>query len=149
MKILSKIIATFLGVGYSPLAPGTIASFLVILLYRYYLYTWNWPAYLGVLVLIFIFGALASSVHAETIKKQDPRSVVIDEVLGQLIVLFRMPPTWPLLIASLLLFRMLDILKPYLIKKSENFPRGWGIMMDDVVAGVCSGIIINLYLLLT
>jgi phosphatidylglycerophosphatase A len=149
MKILSKIIATFLGVGYSPLAPGTIASFLVILLYRYYLYTWNWPVYLGVLVLIFIFGALASSVHAETIKKQDPRSVVIDEVLGQLIVLFRMPPTWPLLIASLLLFRMLDILKPYLIKKSENFPRGWGIMMDDVVAGVCSGIIINLYLLLT
>ncbi len=149
MKILSKIIATFFGVGYSPLAPGTIASFLVILLYRYYLYTWNWPVYLGVLVLIFIFGALASSVHAETIKKQDPRSVVIDEVLGQLIVLFRMPPTWPLLIASLLLFRMLDILKPYLIKKSENFPRGWGIMMDDVVAGVCSGIIINLYLLLT
>jgi phosphatidylglycerophosphatase A len=149
MKILSKIIATFFGVGYLPLAPGTIASFLVILLYRYYLYTWNWPAYLGVLVLIFIFGALASSVHAETIKKQDPRSVVIDEVLGQLIVLFRMPPTWPLLIASFLLFRTLDILKPYLIKKSENFPRGWGIMMDDVVAGVCSGIIINLYLLLT
>lgn len=149
MKILSKIIATFFGVGYLPLAPGTIASFLMILLYRYYLYTWNWPVYLGVLVLIFIFGALASSVHAETIKKQDPRSVVIDEVLGQLIVLFRMPPAWPLLIASFLLFRMLDILKPYLIKKSENFPRGWGIMMDDVVAGVCSGIIINLYLLLT
>jgi phosphatidylglycerophosphatase A len=121
----------------------------MILLYKYYLYTWNWPVYLGVLVLIFIFGALASSVHAETIKKQDPRSVVIDEVLGQLIVLFRMPPAWPLLIASFLLFRMLDILKPYLIKKSENFPRGWGIMMDDVVAGVCSGIIINLYLLLT
>ncbi|MGB3863163.1 MAG: phosphatidylglycerophosphatase A [Candidatus Aminicenantaceae bacterium] len=149
MKILSKIIATFFGVGYLPLAPGTIASFLMILLYKYYLYTWNWPVYLGVLVLIFIFGALASSVHAETIKKQDPRSVVIDEVLGQLIVLFRMPPAWPLLIASFLLFRMLDILKPYLIKKSENFPRGWGIMMDDVVAGVCSGIIINLYLLLT
>ncbi len=149
MKILSKIIATFFGVGYLPLAPGTIASFLMILLYRYYLYTWNWPVYLGVLVLIFMFGAFASSVHAETIKKHDPRSVVIDEVLGQLIVLFRMPPVWPLLIASFLLFRMLDILKPYLIKKSENFPRGWGIMMDDVVAGVCSGIIINLYLLLT
>ena len=149
MKIVSKIIATFFGVGYLPLAPGTIASFLMILLYKYYLYTWNWQVYLGVIVLIFIFGALASSVHAETIKKQDPRSVVIDEVLGQLIVLFRMPPAWPLLIASFLLFRMLDILKPYLIKKSENFPRGWGIMMDDVVAGVCSGIIINLYLLLT
>jgi phosphatidylglycerophosphatase A len=149
MKILFRIIATFFGIGYLPLAPGTIASFLVILLYRYYLNAWIWPLYLGVLVLIFILGALASSVHAESINKEDPRSAVIDEVLGQLIVLFRMPPTWPLLIASFLLFRVLDILKPFLIKKSENFPRGWGIMMDDVVSGVCAGIIINLYLVLT
>jgi phosphatidylglycerophosphatase A len=141
--------ATFFMVGYVPLAPGTVASFLMILFYRYYLYTWNWPVYLGLLVLIFIFGALSSSAYAETLKKEDPRSVVIDEVLGQLIVLFRMPPSWPLLIIAFLLFRVLDILKPYLIKKSENFPRGWGIMMDDVVSGVCTGIIINLYLLLT
>jgi phosphatidylglycerophosphatase A len=69
--------------------------------------------------------------------------------LGQLIVLFRMPPTWPFLIASFILFRILDILKPFLIKKSEDFPRGWGIMMDDVVSGVCAGILINLYLLFT
>ncbi len=149
MKILSKIIATFFGIGYLPLAPGTIASFLVILFYRYYLYTWIWPVYLGVLVLIFVFGALAASVHSETTKKEDPRSVVIDEVLGQLIVLFRMPPVWPLLITSFLLFRLLDILKPYLIKKSENFPRGWGIMMDDIMSGVCAGILINLYLILS
>jgi len=149
MKMLSRVVATFFGIGYLPLAPGTIASFLVILLYRYYLYTWNWPLYLGVLVLIFILGAFASSVYAETIKKEDPRSAVIDEVLGQLIVLFRLPPSWPLLIASFLLFRVLDILKPFLIKKSEDFPRGWGIMMDDVVSGVCAGILINLYLLLT
>ena len=147
MKFLSQIIATFFGIGYLPLAPGTIASFLVILLYRYYLYSWKWPVYLGVLVLVFIFGALTSSVYAKTTKKEDPRSIVIDEVLGQLIVLFRMPPTWPFLIASFILFRILDILEPFLIKKSENFPRGWGIMMDDIVSGVCAGILINLYLL--
>ena len=52
-------------------------------------------------------------------------------------------------LVELLLFRILDILKPFLIKKSENFPRGWGIMMDDVVSGVCAGILINLYLLFT
>jgi phosphatidylglycerophosphatase A len=148
MRMISRIVATVFGVGYLPLAPGTIVSFLVILLYRYYLYTWNWPVYLGVLVLVFIFGALASSSYSETLKKKDPRSVVIDEVLGQLIVLFRIPPSWPLLIAGFLLFRVLDILKPFFIKKSENFPRGWGIMMDDVVSGLCTGIIINLYLLL-
>jgi phosphatidylglycerophosphatase A len=148
MKMISRIVATFLGVGYLPLAPGTIVSFLMILLYRYYLYAWKWPVYLGVLVLVFIFGALASSSYAEALKKEDPRSAVIDEVLGQLIVLFRLPPSWPILIAGFLLFRVLDILKPFLIKKSENFPRGWGIMMDDVVSGVCAGIIINLYLLL-
>jgi phosphatidylglycerophosphatase A len=149
MKVFSRIIATFFGVGYIPLAPGTMASLFVIFLYKYYLYLWNWPVYLGFLVLIFIFGAMASSSYAETQKKEDPRSVVIDEVLGQLIVLFRMPPSWPLLIAGFLLFRVLDILKPYLIEKSENFPRGWGIMMDDVMSGVCAGIIINLYLLIT
>jgi phosphatidylglycerophosphatase A len=148
MKILARIIATFFGIGYLPLAPGTIASFMVILLYKAYLFTWSWPAYLGVLILVFIVGALVSSIYAETTKKEDPRSVVIDEVLGQLIVLFRMPPTWPFLIASFLLFRLLDISKPFLIKKSENFPRGWGIMMDDVVSGVLAGIIINLYILL-
>lgn len=149
MKILSRVVATFFGIGYLPLAPGTIASLLVLLIYKYYLYTWTWPVYLGVLVLIFVLGAHASSAYAETIKREDPRSVVIDEVLGQLIVLFRMPPVWTLLIASFLLFRFLDILKPFLIKKSENFPRGWGIMMDDVVSGVCAGIIINLYMLLS
>jgi len=149
MTIISRMFATFFGVGYLPIAPGTVASFLMILLYRYYLYAWNWPLYLGVLILFFFFGALASSTYAETLKKEDPRSAVIDEVLGQLIVLFRMPPSWPLLIAAFLLFRALDILKPFLIKKSENFPRGWGIMMDDVMSGVCAGIIINLYLLLT
>ena len=148
MKFLSGMFATFFGIGYLPIAPGTIASFLMILLYRYYLYTWNWPAYLGILVFVFIFGALASSMYAETTQKEDPRSAVIDEVLGQLIVLFRMPPTWPLLVAGFVLFRILDILKPFLIKESENFPRGWGIMMDDVVSGVCAGILINLYLLL-
>jgi phosphatidylglycerophosphatase A len=143
------MLATFLGVGYLPLAPGTVASFLMILLYKYYLYTWNWTEYLGLLVVIFVFGALSSSAYAVRLKKEDPRSVVIDEVLGQLIVLFRLPPTWPLLIAAFLLFRVLDILKPFLIKQSEKFPRGWGIMMDDVVSGVCAGIIINFYLLLT
>ena len=148
MKVFSRIVATFFGIGYLPLAPGTMASLFVTILYKYYLHLWNWPVYLGFLVLIFIFGALTSSSYAETQKKEDPRSVVIDEVLGQLIVLFRMPPSWPLLIAGFLLFRALDILKPFLIKKSENFPRGWGIMMDDVMAGVCAGIVINLYLLL-
>jgi phosphatidylglycerophosphatase A len=149
MKTFARFIATCFGIGYLPLAPGTVASFLTIILYKYYLYTWSWPVYLGVLVLIFVFGGVTSSIYAETTKKEDPRSIVIDEVLGQLIVLFRMPPLWPLLIASFLLFRILDILKPFLIKKSENFPRGWGIMMDDVVSGVCAGIFINLYLLFT
>ncbi|MGD9345550.1 MAG: phosphatidylglycerophosphatase A [Candidatus Aminicenantes bacterium] len=148
MKILSKIIATFFGIGYIPLAPGTVASFLVILLYRYHLHKWHWQVYLGFTALIFIFGSLASSAYSQALNKEDPRSVVIDEVLGQLIVLFRLPPAWPVLFLGFLVFRILDILKPFVIKKSENFPRGWGIMMDDMVSGVCAGIVINLYVLL-
>jgi phosphatidylglycerophosphatase A len=56
---------------------------------------------------------------------------------------------WFPLILSFLLFRLFDIVKPYPIKKIENFPKGWGIMMDDIAAAVYAGVLIRLYLFLT
>lgn len=148
MKFFAQIFSTVFGIGYVPLAPGTVASVLAIFLYKFSLCKWSWPPYLGLLVLLFFMGAFASSRYAKATKKEDPRSVVIDETLGQLIVLFRLPPSWLPLCAGFVLFRAFDILKPFVIKKAENFPRGWGIMMDDVVSGLCAGIIINLVMIL-
>lgn len=148
MKWLSGLFSTLLGVGFIPIAPGTIASFLTAAAYKFYLFRLTWPWYILLMIAVFITGALASSKYAKTINKKDPGTAVIDEVLGQLIPLLLLPPEWVLIIAAFILFRFFDILKPLFIKKMESFPWGWGIMLDDVLAGIYTGIIINIYLLI-
>jgi len=152
MKSLSKIIATLFGVGYFPVAPGTLTSLIVVLLYKFYLHSLSWPFYLLLLFLLFLVGIFTSTKYSLEIKKHDPRRIVIDEAFGQLLVLFRIGESWgtgwlPLL-SCFLLFRIFDIIKPFPIKKVETLPEGWGIVMDDLVAAVYAGVIINLYLLL-
>jgi phosphatidylglycerophosphatase A len=152
MRSLSKIIATFFGVGYCPVAPGTLTSLIVVLLYKFYLYKLGWHLYLLLLFLLFVVAVITSTKYSLELKKQDPRKIVIDEAFGQLLVLFRIGESWgegwlPLL-ACFLLFRIFDIIKPYPIKKVETLPEGWGIVMDDLVAAVYAGIIIHLYLIL-
>lgn len=148
MKLLSKVISTFFGLGYFPVAPGTITSLVVILAYKFYLYQLSWPLYLLILFLLFLVGVYTSTKFSAESNKKDPRKIVIDEACGQLLVLFRMPEAWFPVLASFILFRVFDIVKPYPIKKVEALPAGWGIMMDDVVAAIYAGVIINLYLLL-
>jgi len=148
VKFLAKILATCGGIGYFPLAPGTVASFGMILLYKYWLFQWNWPVYLGMAVPFYALGVLSSSVYSTQIKREDPGTVVIDEALGQYLALFTLSPTWTLLLMSFVLFRFFDILKPLFIKKAEKFHSGWGIMLDDIVAGVYASILVNLYLLI-
>lgn len=152
MKSLSKIIATFFGVGYFPVAPGTLTSLIVVLLYKFYLHSLSWPFYLLLLFFLFSVGVFTSTKYSLEIKKRDPRRIVIDEAFGQLLVLFQIGESWgtgwlPLL-SCFLLFRIFDIIKPFPIKKVETLPKGWGIVMDDLVAAVYAGVIINLYLLL-
>lgn len=148
MKLLSKVVSTFFGLGYFPVAPGTITSLVVILAYKFYLYQLNWPLYLLVLFLLFLVGVFTSTKFSAAANKKDPRKIVIDEACGQLLVLFRMSEAWFPVLASFVLFRVFDIVKPYPIKKVEALPSGWGIMMDDVVAAIYAGVIVNLYLLL-
>jgi len=148
MNMIAKILSTFFGVGYAPIAPGTLTSFLIVLLYRFYLFRLDWPIFLLLLFFIFFLGTYMSTRFAKKINKEDPRIIVIDEVLGQMIPLFLLKPDWPLLAAAFILFRFFDIVKPFPVNRAERFPDGWGIMMDDLVAGLYAGILINIYLLL-
>jgi len=148
MRLSLKIFVTFFGIGYFPLAPGTLTSLIIVILYKVFLFKLNWPYYLLLLISIFLTGVYTSSKYCTQLNKEDPRSAVIDEVLGQLVVMFRLPPNWIILLAGFFLFRFFDILKPFFIKKTEKFPKGWGIMIDDIVAAAYAGIILNLYLLL-
>jgi len=149
MKIFSKITATFFGVGYFPVAPGTMTSAIIVLLYKFFLHRLSWPIYLLLFFVLFALGIIVSDVYSRMLKKEDPRTVVIDEAAGQLIALFLLSPQWSLCAASFLLFRFFDIVKPYPIKRVETFPGGFGIMLDDIVAAIFAGILINLFLLLT
>lgn len=147
MKFLTKTIATFFGLGYFPLAPGTLTSLAAVFLYKLYLKKLNWPLYLALIVLLFVVGMAASTAYSMILNKKDPRKIVIDEATGQLLCLFRMNDAWPLLALSFVLFRFFDIVKPFPIKQVERLPRGLGIMTDDIVAAFYAGILVNLYLL--
>lgn len=148
MKVLSHILSTCLGIGWFPVAPGTLTSALIVLLYRYVLSGWSDLVYLAMLCLLFLVGAFVSGISSRAFRKEDPRPVVIDEALGQLLVVFRLNPDWLHLGIAFLLFRLFDILKPFPIKKVESFPGGWGIMLDDLVAAVYAGILVQVFLIL-
>jgi len=148
MKRLSTLSATFLGIGYFPVAPGTLASAVVVLMFRYFLHRLDWWLFLMLFAGLFFFGARVSSLYARKTDQEDPRTVVIDEVAGQLLTLFLLQPQWSLLALGFFLFRFFDIVKPFPVREVERFPGGWGIMADDVVAALYAGILTNVYRLL-
>lgn len=149
MKWISGLLSTMLGIGFIPIAPGTIAAFITAAAYRYFLFKLSWQGFILLIIVVFITGSMAATKYAKSINNKDPRTVVIDEVLGQMIPLLLLPPEWGLIIAAFILFRFFDILKPLFIRKTEGFPWGWGIMLDDFLAGIYAGIIINIYRLIT
>jgi phosphatidylglycerophosphatase A len=147
MKIGAKILATFFGVGFFPLAPGTLTSLIVVILYKFFLNTISWPLYLLIFLGLFFIGVFVSTEYSTELGKTDPRKIVIDEACGQLIILFQMTTSWFLLLLCFFLFRLFDIIKPYPIRRVEKLKKGWGIMMDDIAAAVYTILIVRIYLL--
>jgi len=172
---LALAIATC-GVGYFPIAPGTLGSLVGVGLY---LTIWGWlyqilgaHAARGRLSLLYVFtpqltlmllvillvtwsGIWAGSRAEKLSKKKDPSIVVIDEVAGQMIALLAGPfwlPTWWSVLSAFILFRLFDVWKPYPIRRLEALESGLGIMADDIVAGayalIVNSLIISGYLLI-
>jgi phosphatidylglycerophosphatase A len=141
------IFSTFFGTGFFPVAPGTVTSFLTVLLFKLGLYKLSWPFQALIIVAVFIAGGAAANRYARLLNRKDPGRIVIDETCGQLIALFLMTPGWKELLLAFFLFRIFDIIKPYPIKKLEALPHGWGIMADDVGAGLAAAVFLRLILL--
>jgi len=148
MNALSMIFSTFLGAGFFPIAPGTVASFLTMLLFKLGIYKLSWPFQALIIVALFIAGGAASTRYARLLNRKDPGRIVIDETCGQLIALFLVTPDWKDLLLAFFLFRIFDIIKPYPIKKLEALPHGWGIMADDVGAGLGAAVFLRVILLI-
>jgi len=140
----SKMIASFLGVGYFPLFPGTIAS-LVTAAIAYVLatsveikYIWD----IEIFFVLLLIGLLAGYDLVRHKDIKDPKWFVMDEVAGMWLSLIALPKgnIWVVLIAFSM-FRVFDIFKPWLIRKAEKLPGATGIMLDDVLAAVPSWVI--------
>jgi phosphatidylglycerophosphatase A len=83
-----------------------------------------------------VLGIPAATLVAREAGRKDPQFVVIDEVAGQAIALLFCPADWHHGLIALILFRLFDITKPFPIRRLENLPEGWGIVLDDVAAGL-------------
>ena len=142
MKAIWKVVATCCGIGFIPVAPGTAASLVIALLYKLFLFRLFWPFYFLLLVFLGALGLHASAIYAAELGHDDPRRIVIDEASGQLISLVAVPATWTGVGLSFFLFRLFDIIKPFPIRRTERLPGGWGIMADDLLAGLMARLLV-------
>jgi phosphatidylglycerophosphatase A len=176
MKDYLALAISTCGVGYFPIAPGTMGSLLGVGLYVFiwvesyswletrafrgqlnpqYIFTPQMAFMLVVILLVTLAGIWAASRAEKLVGKKDPSIVVIDEVAGQMIALLSGPvwaPTWWSILTAFILFRAFDIWKPYPIRRLERLESGLGIMLDDVGAGayalIVNSVLISVYLLL-
>lgn len=145
------ILSTGFGTGFCPGAPGTVGALFALVVW-YLLYLWLAPVTLfwttvALIVVTTVVGAWTSNVMEQYWGK-DPRTVVIDEFVGPWIpALVAVVPgddwmTGVLAFVGFAVFRVIDIFKPLGCRKMENIPNGWGVMMDDVLAGVYALVVV-------
>jgi phosphatidylglycerophosphatase A len=139
---LAWTIATFFGAGFAKPAPGTWGSAAAVLLWAAYAWLAH-PAPLTLtltlvlaIALTLILGIPAATIVARESGRHDPQFIVIDEVAGQWIALLFSPVDLRHALIALVLFRLFDITKPFPIRRLEDLPEGWGIVIDDVGAGL-------------
>lgn len=139
---LAIFLSTCAYVGYAPVAPGTFGSAAGLAVFVA-LRSLGGPALeLGAIVVLFAVGVWSATI-AEQQMGTDPGPVVVDEVLGMLVTLALLPVTLTGAIAGFLLFRLLDIVKPWPARQFESLHGGLGVMADDAMAGVYGNLILR------
>ena len=146
MKQLSRILATVFYSGYSPFAPGTVGSAVGLAIF------WALPGFSGLLlalscVILFFIGVWAAT-EVEGTDGHDSPKIIVDEVVGMWVTLYFAPAEryWIWMMGAFILFRVFDILKPFPVGRSQRLPKGWGVMTDDVLAGMYAGFFLRLFI---
>jgi len=148
MKRLGLFIATCGYLGYLPIAPGTWGSAAGLLLFFAVRSSGSLALELGVIVALFAIGIWSGTVAEHHFGGIDPGPVVLDEVIGMLVTLALIPVTTTGAIVGFLVFRVLDVVKPWPAARLEHLPGGLGVMADDVMAGIYSNLIMHGLILL-
>jgi phosphatidylglycerophosphatase A len=140
----NRFFVTAAGIGYIPVAPGTCAAFVSAMIWYFTFHNFEgsifWQVCAAMLITvagIYFSGRIISEWG------KDPSKVVIDEVAGMAITLLLIPPSIINYAIGFLLFRFFDIVKPLGIRNMENKKNGWGIMLDDILAGIYSNLFLR------
>ena len=134
------MVATACGAGYSPIAPGTAGSLVALLLL--WLIPFSRPALIAFFLVVTIAGTWAAHAAEPALGEKDPGAIVIDEVAGMTLSVLLVPLTLPALLAAFVLFRIFDIVKPFPANRAQALPGGFGVMVDDLIAGLYALVIL-------
>ena len=138
--VWASMIATFFGIGRLRPGPGSWGSAATILLWwlasSRIAANWHVATVIAVAAGVVIVGIPSATLVSRASGLKDPQFVVIDEVAGQLITLIGVPLSWKSVLLGFILFRGFDITKPPPVRKIEHLPGGFGIILDDVAAGL-------------
>ncbi len=141
---VSLAVATALGVGYVPFAPGTFGSLAGLVVYAAVRAIGIPAVELGAIVVVFLAGAWAASAAETHFGHIDPGPVVIDEVLGMLVTLALIPVSLTGALVGFILFRVFDVIKPPPCNRLEALHGGWGVMSDDLMAALYAHVCVRL-----
>ncbi len=142
MDLLARALATTLFTGLCPFAPGTVGAAVAVGVI-WFMSPVPLAWLLGATIALFPVAVWASG-EAEHVYGHDARKINLDEVTGMLCTAALLPPgTWPLWV-GFGLFRLFDVLKPFPANRAQSLPGGWGVVADDVVAGVYAGLTVRL-----
>ncbi|MEN6508757.1 MAG: phosphatidylglycerophosphatase A [Smithella sp.] len=141
-----QVLATGFGAGLSPVAPGTVGTLvgLVICLFSYPL---AWPLRLLYVVAISAVSVYVAGQAEKLYGKTDDQRIVIDEIAGLQVTMLPVAITGLHLLLAFVLFRIFDIWKPFPLNRFQKFPGGWGVVADDLGAGVYGGLVLFLFTL--
>jgi phosphatidylglycerophosphatase A len=134
--------------GYAGIVPGTVGSLVGLILYLPLAAAASVRLCLLATLALFFLGVLASGRMERAWKVKDPQPIVIDEIVGMWISLLFVPFEAGYFLAAFVLFRLFDIIKPFPARQAELLVGGWGIMVDDVVAGIYANAGIHAFLTL-
>lgn len=129
-------------VGFLPVCPGTLGA-LTGLIYFWFIKQADLLTQIFLTLSLAILGVLSSHLSSKIVRQKDPEFVVIDEIAGMWVSLIGKHTLLEFVLAFVV-FRVLDIKKPFFIGRLEAFPGGWGIMLDDLLAGLLTNAIVTL-----
>lgn len=141
MKRIYKIIATLFFIGYIPFAPGTFGT--LAALFLYYFIRENIILFSAFLFITLALGFFTVGAVERLSGKKDPRFIIIDEFCGMLLALYLLPARPWVVVAAFILFRFFDVVKVKPIDKLEEMAGGFGIMADDLVAGLYTNLVLQ------